>query len=127
MVKTVFVDTVKNVTVPIVVPTNGNLRAKKRVELFSEVQGVFRSGSKLFRTGQEYGAGQTLIRIDANEYYASVQSAKSNLYNLQISSSSIRWLAGDFFLIHDGSLTLLIVCILRLLAVQVHKAVNLAK
>lgn len=82
VVKTVFVDTVKNATVPIVVPANGNLRAKRRVELFSEVQGVFRSGSKLFRTGQEYGAGQTLIRIDANEYYASVQSAKSNLYNL---------------------------------------------
>nr|WP_299387843.1 HlyD family efflux transporter periplasmic adaptor subunit [Allomuricauda sp.] len=82
VVKTVFVDTVKNTTIPIVVPANGNLRAKKRVELFSEVQGVFRSGSKLFRTGQEYNSGQTLIRIDANEYYASVQSAKSNLYNL---------------------------------------------
>ncbi len=82
VVKTVFVDTVKNAIIPIVVPANGNLKAKKRVELFSEVQGVFRSGSKLFRTGQEYNAGQTLIRIDANEYYASVQSAKSNLYNL---------------------------------------------
>lgn len=82
VVKTVFVDTVKNGVIPIVVPANGNLKAKRRVELFSEVQGVFRSGSKLFRTGQEYNAGQTLIRIDANEYYASVQSAKSNLYNL---------------------------------------------
>ncbi|RDY59327.1 efflux RND transporter periplasmic adaptor subunit [Flagellimonas nanhaiensis] len=82
VVKTVFVDTVKNSTVPIMVPANGNLRAKRRVELFSEVQGVFRTGSKLFRTGQEYSSGQTLIRIDANEYYASVQSAKSNLYNL---------------------------------------------
>jgi len=82
VVKTVFVDTVKNSVIPIVVPANGNLKAKRRVELFSEVQGVFRSGSKLFRTGQEYNAGQTLIRIDASEYYASVQSAKSNLYNL---------------------------------------------
>ncbi len=82
VVKTVFVDTVKNTTVPIMVPANGNLRAKRRMELFSEVQGVFRQGSKLFRTGQEYSAGQTLIRIDANEYYASVQSAKSSLYNL---------------------------------------------
>lgn len=82
VVKTVFVDTVKNTTIPIMVPANGNLTAKKRVELYSEVQGVFRSGSKLFRTGQQYTAGQTLIRIDANEYYATVQSAKSNLYNL---------------------------------------------
>lgn len=82
IVKTVFVDTVKNTTVPIRVPANGNLQAKKRLELFSEVQGVFRPGSKLFRTGQAYSAGQTLIRIDASEYYATVQSAKSNLYNL---------------------------------------------
>ncbi len=82
VVKTVFVDTVKNGIVPIVLPANGNLQAKRKVELFSEVQGVFRPGSKLFRTGQEYRKGQTLIRIDAGEYYASVQSAKSNLYNL---------------------------------------------
>src|SRR6056297_179067 len=82
VVKTVFVDTVQNATIPIMVPANGNLQAKKRVELYSEVQGVFRPGSKLFRTGQQYTAGQTLIRIDASEYYATVQSAKSNLYNL---------------------------------------------
>ncbi|WP_339337009.1 MULTISPECIES: efflux RND transporter periplasmic adaptor subunit [unclassified Croceitalea] len=82
VIKTVFVDTVKNGVVPIIVPANGNLVAKNRVELYAEVQGVFRTGSKLFKTGQEYRAGQTLIRIDASEYYASVQSAKSNLYNL---------------------------------------------
>ena len=82
VVKTVFVDTVKNGIVPIVVPANGNLVAKKRVELYAEVQGVFRTGSKLFKPGQEYSTGQTLIRINASEYYASVQAAKSNLYNL---------------------------------------------
>lgn len=82
VIKTVFIDTVKNGTVPIVVSANGNLVAKRRVELFAEVQGVFRPGSKLFKAGQEYRVGQTLIRIDAAEYYASVQSAKSNLFNL---------------------------------------------
>ncbi len=82
VVKTVFVDTVQNGTVAIKIPANGNLIAKDRVELYAEVQGVFRKGSRLFKPGQEFGAGQTLIRIDAAEYYASVQSAKSNLYNL---------------------------------------------
>ncbi len=82
VVKTVFVDTVKNGAVPIIVPANGNLMAKRRVELYAEVQGVFRPGSKLFKTGQKYRGGEILIRIDASEYYASVQSAKSNLYNL---------------------------------------------
>ena len=82
VIKTVFVDTVTNGTVPIVVPANGNLVAKRRVELFAEVQGVFRPGNRPFKPGQQYSRGQTLIRIDASEYYASVQSAKSNLYNL---------------------------------------------
>ncbi|MDC6351262.1 HlyD family efflux transporter periplasmic adaptor subunit [Zeaxanthinibacter sp. PT1] len=82
VVKTVFTDTVVNGIVPIVVPANGNLVAKRRVELFSEVQGIFRPGSKLYRPGQTYRAGETMIRIDAQEYRASVQSAKSNLYNL---------------------------------------------
>lgn len=81
VVKTVFIDTVKNATIPIVIAAQGNLTAKQRVELYAEVQGVFKSGSKLFKPGQTYSQGQTLIGIDAAEYYASVQSAKSNLYN----------------------------------------------
>jgi len=81
VVKTVFIDTVQNSNVNIIIPANGSLVAKRRVELFSEVQGVFKAGSKLFRPGQEFRSGETLIGIDASEYYASVQSAKSNLYN----------------------------------------------
>lgn len=81
IVKTVYVDTVENGTVPINIQASGNLVAKSRVELFSEVQGVFKPGRKLFRPGQMYRRGEALIRIDAAEYYASVQSAKSNLYN----------------------------------------------
>ena len=80
-VKTVLTQTVSNGDVDIVVPAHGNLVAKQRVELFSEVQGVFVNGAYLFKPGQKYRRGQTLIRIDASEYYASVQSAKSNLYN----------------------------------------------
>ena len=81
VIKTVFTDTVNNTTIPIVIPANGNLTAKQRVELYSEVQGIFRNGSYLFKPGQNYRKGQTLIRVDAAEYYASVQSSKSNLYN----------------------------------------------
>lgn len=81
VVKTVFTETVTNKTVNIVIPASGNLVAKRRIELFSEVQGVFKTGNKLFKPGQKFTKGQTLIHIDANEYYASVQSAKSNLYN----------------------------------------------
>jgi multidrug efflux pump subunit AcrA (membrane-fusion protein) len=81
VIKTVFVDTVKNGDILIKIPANGSLVAKRRVEIYSEVQGVLKTGSVSFKPGQKYSAGQTLINIDASEYYASVQSAKSNLYN----------------------------------------------
>lgn len=81
VVKTVFTEVVENGTVPIVVSANGNLTAKQRVELYAEVQGVFKRGSKLFKEGQAFRQGETVISIDADEYAASVQSAKSNLFN----------------------------------------------
>jgi len=49
VVKTVFANKVSNGSVSIVVPANGTVIAKRRVELFSEVQGVFRKGTKLFK------------------------------------------------------------------------------
>jgi multidrug efflux pump subunit AcrA (membrane-fusion protein) len=79
--KTVFIDTVKNGEVQIKIPANGSLVAKRRVEIYSEVQGIFKTGNVLFKPGQKYNVGQSLIRIDAAEHYASVQSSKSNLYN----------------------------------------------
>ncbi|WP_405377086.1 efflux RND transporter periplasmic adaptor subunit [Nonlabens sp. Asnod3-A02] len=80
-VKIVVTDTIQNTTVPIIIPANGILQAKKRVELYAEVSGVFNSTGKLFRKGQEYGAGQTMISMDNREFYAQVQSARSNLNN----------------------------------------------
>lgn len=81
VIKTVFTDTIKNGKVQIVILANGSLMSKHRVELYAEVQGVFRASTTLFKPGQKYRQGETLIRIDASEYYASVQSSKSNLYN----------------------------------------------
>lgn len=81
IVKTVFVDTVQNKTIPIQLPANGTLIAKNRIELFSEVQGVFQYSAKEFRPGQTYNRGQVLLKLNAQEYTASVQSAKSELYN----------------------------------------------
>jgi len=81
-VKTVFVQDVVNDTVPIIIPANGNLTAKNRLELYAEVQGVFRSSAHDFKPGQPYSRGQVLLNLDSSEYYASVQAAKSELYNL---------------------------------------------
>ncbi len=80
-VKSVFIDTVKNRTVPIVLPANGNITALHKLELYSEVQGIFRYTSKDFRPGMKYKKGQVLLGIDSEEYSATVQSSKSDLYN----------------------------------------------
>lgn len=81
LIKTVFVDTVVNGTVAIEILAQGNLVAQKRLELYSEVQGILKASSKLFKPGQAYKKGQTLLSLDASEFYASVQSQKSALYN----------------------------------------------
>ncbi|MBI6115533.1 efflux RND transporter periplasmic adaptor subunit [Salegentibacter maritimus] len=81
VIKNVFVETVENRKVPIVVPANGNVTALKKLELFSEVQGIFQRSSKDFRPGQVYSRGQVLLSINSEEYAASVRSAKSELFN----------------------------------------------
>lgn len=81
VVKKVLVDTVQNGTVPIMVPANGSVTALHKLELYSEVQGIFQSSSRDFRPGERYRRGEVLININSQEYSASVQSAKSDLYN----------------------------------------------
>lgn len=81
VIKTVFVEQVQNGVVPIEIAAQGNLVAQRRLELFTEVQGVLKPGSKLFKPGQEYRKGQTLLSLDASEFFASVQSQKSALHN----------------------------------------------
>lgn len=81
VIKSVFVKTVSNQEVPIIIQAQGNLIAKRRIELYAEVQGIFDSGSVLFRPGQTYRKGDTLIHINADEHMANVRSAKSVLYN----------------------------------------------
>ena len=82
VVKTVYVDEAINGTVPITIPANGSLVAKNRLELFSEVQGLFQYSARDFKPGQKYNRGETLISINATEFNASVQSAKSEFSNL---------------------------------------------
>jgi len=80
--KTVFVETVKNEEIPIKITANGNLIAKHKVEIYSEVQGVLQITGKDFRVGTAYKKGQTLLRINNQEFYASIQSQRSTLQNL---------------------------------------------
>lgn len=81
VIKTVFVDTVKNGVVPIKITATGNLIAQRRLDLYAEVQGVMVTGSKLFKPGQVFKKGEYLLQLDASEFNATVQAQKSNLIN----------------------------------------------
>ncbi len=81
-VKTVFVEKVTNKEIPIVIKASGNLVAKHKIELFSEVQGVLHTTKKEFKAGVKFLENETLLSINSDEFYASLQSQKSNLINL---------------------------------------------
>jgi membrane fusion protein (multidrug efflux system) len=81
-IKTVFVENVRNKEIPIVLSASGNLVAKNKIDLFSEVQGVLNITNKAFKAGTSYAAEETVLSINSDEFYAGLQSQKSNLYNL---------------------------------------------
>lgn len=81
-IKTVFVEDVVNKEIPIILTANGNLTAKHKIDLFSEVQGVLSASSKAFKPGTKYNKNEILLSINSDEFRASLQSQKSNLFNL---------------------------------------------
>ena len=78
---TVFVDYVQNTNSPIFIETNGTIRAQQRIEIFSEVQGVLKPTKKPFKPGQRYNKGELLLEMDSQEFYSSLVSQRSVLYN----------------------------------------------
>ncbi len=82
--KPIAVDTVTNRDIPIIVKTNGVAEAVQKFEIFSEVEGVLNYSSKDFRAGQFYKQGQVLLKINNEEFRASVISAKSEFFNLLV-------------------------------------------
>ena len=81
IIKTVFIETVQNKDVPIIITANGNLVAKNKIELFSEVQGILKPLSKDFKAGTTYRKGEVILKINSEEHYANLQAQKSNLFN----------------------------------------------
>jgi len=80
----VFTQVVKNEDSPISVTASGNLAAKERIELFSEVQGIFEYSDKPFKPGVSFKNGDVLIRLNSAEERANLLSQKSSLQNLLV-------------------------------------------
>lgn len=80
-VNSVFVQTVENRDVAIQISASGNIVAKNKIELYSEVQGVLVPLNKEFKPGNSYQKGETILKIDNQEHLANLQAQKSNLFN----------------------------------------------
>ena len=66
---------------PFVIEATGSLTAKKRIELFSEVQGILLATSTDFKEGNRFGKNQTLLQINSSEYKAQLLSTRSAFLN----------------------------------------------
>jgi len=81
-VNKVYTQTVENKEIPIVIQEKGSLKALRKVDLYSEVQGILKEGNRLFKPGQEYAKGSVIFSLDDREFQASLVAQKSVLYNL---------------------------------------------
>ncbi|MFK7954166.1 MAG: efflux RND transporter periplasmic adaptor subunit [Ekhidna sp.] len=80
-IKTVFTSPVINSEVPILINANGNLVASRKIELFSEVQGILKESNKPFKAGQAFRKGDLLMKMDSREFYSSLLAQRSALYD----------------------------------------------
>ena len=85
-INTVYTQLVQNEDLPISIIEKGNLVALKKVDLFSEVQGLLKDNNKLFKSGQTYKKGDLIFSIDDSEFIANLTSQRAVLYNLIVQS-----------------------------------------
>jgi len=82
VVQVVLTETVTNSNIPVKIIESGRLIAKDRMELYAEVQGVMESTRKEFKPGSTYKRGEIMLKIRSDDFFANLQSQKSNLLNL---------------------------------------------
>lgn len=80
-VNSVYVKVAKNEAVPVTIGTSGSVLAKDRLDIYAEVTGVFERGNNTFKPGTSYSSGSTLIRINDDEFRASVVSQRAAFKN----------------------------------------------
>lgn len=83
-IKSVKTRVVENGPVPVMIPITGRLAARQKIDIFAEVGGVLRMGSKPFKEGNYFKKGESLVRIDDEEFQLNILAQKSALYNQMI-------------------------------------------
>ncbi|MEM7107170.1 MAG: HlyD family efflux transporter periplasmic adaptor subunit [Bacteroidota bacterium] len=68
-------------SLPYWIEATGTLTAKRKVELYSEVQGTLLPTKTVFKAGSKFRKGELLLSINSAEHRAQLQSNKSSLVN----------------------------------------------
>jgi multidrug efflux pump subunit AcrA (membrane-fusion protein) len=76
-----FSETVKNEDLPILIPASGSIKAKNKIKIYAEVQGILELNTKEFKPGVLYKRGEVLVRLNKTEFYNQVMAQKSSFYN----------------------------------------------
>jgi len=71
--------TVKRQALPTQIEVTGRLTARDRVEIFAEVSGTYVRASRAFKEGNYFKEGETMIRIQDQEFANSIKAQKSAL------------------------------------------------
>jgi multidrug efflux pump subunit AcrA (membrane-fusion protein) len=79
---TVFTEKVQNDSVPVYVNSTGVLEAVKRMELYSEVQGIMEADNGRFKAGNFFQRGELLLAIQSNDQRAQLYSQRSDFESL---------------------------------------------
>lgn len=72
---------VLNENVEQIVEISGRVQAFNKIEVYSEVTGVFKPSNKVFREGAYFSKGQNLVKIDDEVYRNNMLAEKSSLLN----------------------------------------------
>lgn len=72
---------VYNKTINAFIPVTGKLEARNKIEIFSEVAGIYRQGKNAFKEGINFSKGDLLIKIESDEAFQSLLAQRSNFHN----------------------------------------------
>lgn len=72
---------VSNDTIENRVEITGRLMARKKIQVTSEVQGVYRGGGKEFKEGVSFAKGEVLMNLEPGELRMNFYAQKSNFLN----------------------------------------------
>ncbi len=74
----------------VTISATGTVRAKDKIDIYSEVQGIYDPSSKPFREGISFAKGEVILSVDKREAEFTLKTQKSELMN------SIASLMADF-------------------------------